>query len=896
MTQNWALGSARCAAIAAALLVIGVVNAGAQAVDALPPIGTPFNGDPRLEPLPVTPLNMIDLPAWCNGTALTMQFPPRVNGQAQSDGDGTADMYVLFYSDTGNRVAQPVVLEAAPRGAATGVTNLTARLFSPIWRLRAVMVSPTYDPSNPAVRLDAVSKIATSSFVTQIYGTNVYVGAFVLPPGSILTAQTPPISGYYQGQTVQLGATFVNDGISPPQTLFKFQDSNGNVLPSLSAPQLVASHKPGDTFYSSIWEVWTVTVPAGTNVSTLTNRSQFLNASGVPLRGFRVKSSGIRIMAPVASVGGTPIPFEDPFALITDGNGRFTPTKFPFDTAATAFFPQRTALITDSGMPEVATSPSGFPIIDPFGKGNVIPIVLQNPFQTVSSGPNSTGPRIRINQTDLDAAAQGGTPRLPAAVENNIASLISAGLLTSDWAPGNRPYQDRLALLGRAINEFVYQPADGANSKDVMNCNACHGRSRTGHAARSLYNLLVGGKPRNAGGFWGSGSAQILNAQERAAGIPGLVFANGSEGNNETVRALALAAPNKHFGMQSAEFVAQQTGNPAGFDATTDLDKDGVANELSVGEVSAMTAWMMQLPVPDHASPALMQALGLNNTSVTQGKTMFRSSIDNGGLGCFTCHKVFHTMTGNTFALTNPETASVVNMVLPTHAADADDVAEGLAQFVGQIGLRLYGDFKTHKMGALMAASGTDTMKTAEVWDAGASFPYLRAGNGGSNLHQVILNHEGVNQANITIVRQAQQNTTSGGVKISNQAIQITNNGAAAIPATSSQPIRVILEGVVTAGITARNAATSAPDGTFRQGASWVIRTPINPGATATVQLSFTNPSWAPLAYDAALQSFANYSEAAFSARAFRDLSPASQQNIVDFLRAQVVADAVEEK
>lgn len=895
MTQNWALGSARRAAIAAALLVLGVVNAGAQAVDALPPIGTPFNGDPRLEPLPVTPLNMVDLPAWCNGAALTMQFPPRVNGQAQSDGDGAADMYVLFYSDTGNRVAQPVVLEAVPKGAAAGVTNLTARLFSPIWRLRAVMVSPTYDPDNPAVRLDAVSKIATSSLVTQIYGTNVYAGAFVLPPGSILTAQTPPITGYYQGQTVHLGATFVNDGTSPPQTLFKFQDANGNVLPSLNAPQLVASHKPGGTFYSSIWEVWTVTVPAGTNVSTLTSRSQFLNAGGVPLRGFRVKSSGIRIMAPVTSAGGTPIPFEDPFALITDANGRFTPTKFPYDAAATAFFPQRTALIADTGMPEVASSPSGFPIIDPFGKGNVIPILLQNPFQTVSSGPNSTGPRIRINQADLDAAAQGSTPQLPAAVEANIASLISAGLLTPDWAPGSRPYQNRLALLGRAINEFVYQPADGANSKDVMNCNACHGRSRTGAAARSLFNLIVSGTPRNPGGFWGSGSAQILNAQERAAGIPGLVFAHGTEGDSESLRSLALAAPNKHFGLQSAEIVGKQTGNPAGFDAITDLDRDGVANELSVGEISAMTAWMTQLPVPDQASPALMQVLGLNSTSVAQGKTLFRSSIDSGGTGCFTCHRVFHTLTGNTFPLTNPETASVVNIVLPTHAADADDVADGLAQFVGQMGLRLYGDFKKHKMGSLMAASGTDTMKTAEVWDAGVSFPYLRAGDGGSNLLQVILNHEGVNQTNITVLRGRQQNTTSGSEHISTQVIQITNNGTTAIPATPAQPIRVILEGVVTAGITARNAA-AAPDGTFRQGASWLIKAPINPGASANVQLSFTNPTWAPLQYDVAVQSFANYSEAAFSARAFRDLSAASQQNVVDFLRAQVVADAVEEK
>jgi hypothetical protein len=893
MTLTRTLGSRLW--IAVVVLFLGAVGLNAQAVNALPPIGTPFAGDPRLEPVPSTPLTMVDLPAWANGTAITMQFPPRVNGQAQSDGDGNADMYVLFYNDNGDRVPQPVILEAVPYGAAAGVTDLIARLFSPVWRLRAVLVSRAYDPNNLPARLDSVAKLTTSDLVTNVYGTNVCVSAFVIPAGSTPTAQTTPISGYFQGQTVQLGATFVNDGVSPPQTLFKFVDAQGRVLPSLTSPQLVASRTAGNSFYSTVWELWTVRVPAGTDVTTLKSRTQFLNTGGVPLAGFKVSAAGIRINAPVTSVNGTPIAFEDPFRLITDANGRFTTAKFPFDLAQTGFFPQRTVLIAETGFPVIASSPGSFPIVDPFGKGNVIPVLLKNPFQTVTSGPNTTGPRIRINQADLDAAAQNSPPLLPPAVETNIASLISAGLLSSTWAPGVLPYQSRLALLGRAINEFVYQPADGANSKDVTSCNACHSRSRVGGTARSLFDLPTNGTERNAGSFWGSGAAELLNSQERATGIPGLTFAHGSMGTSETLRSFSVIAPNTHFGLQSAEFVANQTGHAGGFDATTDFDHDGIANEKSVGEVTAETAWMMTLPVPDQASAALLQILGLDAAAVSEGKRRFRSNIDNGGAACFTCHKVFHPMSSNVFPLKNPETASVTNLTLTTHFADADDVSDGLAQFVGQTGLRLYGDFKKHKMGSLMAASGTDTMKTAEVWDAGISFPYLRAGDGGADLHQVILDHEGVNLSNITIVRGRQQNTTSGGVNISNQAIQIKNNGATTIPASASQPIRVILEGTVTSGVTARNSG-AAPDGTKRQGAFWNITTPIAPGGTATLQLSFVNPVFAALQYDLAVQKFTDYSEAAFSARGFRDLSPALQQNIVDFLRAQVVADAVEQK
>src|SRR5688500_627367 len=97
--------------------VLAVVPLMAQP-PALPQVAAPFARDPRLEPIPASALTLADFPAWANGLPVTMRFPPRVNGQNQSDGDASADLYVLFYSDNGERVNQRVILEAVPKGVA----------------------------------------------------------------------------------------------------------------------------------------------------------------------------------------------------------------------------------------------------------------------------------------------------------------------------------------------------------------------------------------------------------------------------------------------------------------------------------------------------------------------------------------------------------------------------------------------------------------------------------------------------------------------------------------------------------------------------------------------------------------------------------------------------------
>ncbi len=94
---------------------------------------------------------------------------------------------------------------------------------------------------------------------------------------------------------------------------------------------------------------------------------------------------------------------------------------------------------------------------------------------------------------------------------------INEGLLEPEWAPGGRPYQERLALVGKALFKLLWTPEQGANQKDVTTCRACHSQPSDGASSRGLYTLerLIPDRPEigsqtNAGSMFGSGAAELL--------------------------------------------------------------------------------------------------------------------------------------------------------------------------------------------------------------------------------------------------------------------------------------------------------------------------------------------------------------------------------------------------
>ncbi len=865
------------------IVICGLTQA--QLQNGVPQVATPPIGDPRLESVGAA-TNLADFTVYYNGNPMNMRFPARVNGQVESDGDRHADMWILFNSATGQPVNQPAVIEAVPNGVASGISALVPRQFSANWAVHAVTVSPSYDPNNLSTRIDSGAKVASSTLVVNDYRTNIFLYAPVVASGSTNPAgSSAPMQVFFNAQTVTIVPFDVGDGPFNPQIMFKFVDPTGAVQ---GAPQLVAAAAPGATFFSPIWEIWSVNVPTGTNVS------QFKSVAQVASSGFPIKSSGIRISGPVTAVNGASVPIEGVMTYLTDSGGLFNTQKFPFDVAATPFRPARSFFISTimagGTTPPPPPNTTNFPLVTPTAQGNVIPLLLTNPFQVKTSGPNSTGPFVRIDQQDLDNSfLNNNPPLLPSAIEANFTSLIKAGLLTSDWAPtGTHSYQDRLSLVGRALFELVWDPEEGADQKSVTNCLSCHSQPNAGGAARALFSQST----LHPASMWGGGAEELMVTQLKAAGVPGLTNPHGSLGSFPTIRGAISGASDDHFGIQTSEKVANLLGNPGGYDAVDDPDHDGVANEQSVGETTAETVFLMSLAVPNPASPAMMNTLGVTQQSVQNGETLFRNSVDNGGVYCNSCHRVFYAFPGGTtFQVKNPQTNSALSIQVPFHTADAQDVSDGLAQTVGQPGLRLFGDVKLHKLGALDKSSGTDTIKTAEVWDAGSVYPFLRDGSAGSNLLAAILAHEGTYPSSINVTLGPQTNSSG----TSTQKVTVKNLSTKTITGTANAPIRVVLTGAMTTGIQATLGATAGPDGTFRQGAYWKITSSIFPGASATVTLSFSNPAAATLQYGLAIQDNPGFSEAVASIQAFKLLTIAQQTDITNFLRAQLINDQIAE-
>ncbi len=857
---------------------------------ALPQVSAPPAGDPRLEPIPSGAVELVGVAAAGNGEALTMAFPPRVNGQNQADGDRHADLWVLFNASTGARINQPPVVETTPYGAVSGTTDLSARMFSANWDVHALLVDGSYDPGNPATRIDAASKIGTSLLVVKDYQTNIYFNGPVVPNGSVSDALSPqPIQVYANSQLISLVPYEVDDGPFPAQIMFRFTNASGQVL---GAPYLVASHVPGQSFYSPIYDIVSVQVPNGFDITRIQSETD------VTSRRFPRSSAQIRVNAPVIAIGGTPVTFVDPFSLLTDASGKFDASKFPFARAATATSPLQEFAITQitaaGGFPIPPVNNSNFPLVANGDVGNVIPLILSNPLQLLSSGPNSAGPAVRFEQADLDNAHAGGTPKLPPAIEANFAQLISAGLLAPEWAPnGGHSYQERLSLVGQALFERVWQTPQGADPKDVVGCLSCHSLPMVGGAGRNRFNLPSPNslKPNaviNPASIWGDGPEELLYQQLLAAGVTGLVKPGpfGGTGIITDLRSAINGAANLHFGIQTTEFVA---GSASGVDATTDKDHDGVANEMSAGEVTAMTAYLLTFDLPHAASADAESRIGISDADVRAGKKLFRTSTAAGGAGCASCHTVFMPLKSNVYQLGNPQTASVFPITLPVQTADQDDVADGLAQSVGQIGLHMYGDLKVHNMGSADTGSGTSRLKTAELWDAASTAPYLRDGSA-PDLLTAIEAHTGVTFNGVSIRRGAQTNRRVQGRRMSEIAVTMRNVSGQVIEASAEAPLRLIVTGALPKEASAANA-TPTTWGSRRQGAFWSLTERLPAGASKTFLLQFDNPQSAALRFDLAVQTDAGYSEAVASSAAFAALSPSQQNQVISFLRAQTIDD-----
>lgn len=193
----------------------------------------------------------------------------------------------------------------------------------------------------------------------------------------------------------------------------------------------------------------------------------------------------------------------------------------------------------------------------------------------------------------------------------------------------------------------------------------------------------------------------------------------GRKGEFATVRAFDLGALQFHHGMQPVEIVGEGV----------DADGDGVVDEVTVGEVSALHIHNVLLPAPrqERRSP-----------SSRRGGRLFRE------IGCADCHVPVLRTRSRRLPVSFPEVetdpgANVYRRLNLKRWARFPGAGRGVA-------VRLFADLKRHDMGPDLAEDAGSPLDahftTARLWGVADTAPYLHDGRA-STLTEAILWHGG---------------------------------------------------------------------------------------------------------------------------------------------------------
>jgi hypothetical protein len=199
----------------------------------------------------------------------------------------------------------------------------------------------------------------------------------------------------------------------------------------------------------------------------------------------------------------------------------------------------------------------------------------------------------------------------------------------------------------------------------------------------------------------------------------------GRKGENHTMRDFDRAALQFHFGIEAVEVVGEDV----------DRDGDGVVNEATVGELTALHVFDVTNP------PPVQERL---RGSASRGLELFETT------GCTTCH-VRELITRSRFlplAFPDERTAPFDNIYAEI---DLVEVGFELVRFEdGSEGVRvpLHADLKRHDMGPELAETfsggeiGNADFTTARLWGIRDTAPYLHDGRA-TTLHEAIIAHGG---------------------------------------------------------------------------------------------------------------------------------------------------------
>lgn len=230
------------------------------------------------------------------------------------------------------------------------------------------------------------------------------------------------------------------------------------------------------------------------------------------------------------------------------------------------------------------------------------------------------------------------------------------------------------------------------------------------------------------------------------------------KGSVAFLRDFVRGAADNEIGMQPDEMVG----------VGVDQDKDGVVDEFTVGDITAITLYMAAQPRPvtmtelNTKDPVTYPLTSAQLTAISAGQTLFTQA------NCSGCHVPSLTMNDPVFRepsananyrdSTFPSGANPVNLGLdPTKPAtfnfltDPEQVVFKAAANGGAI-VPLYSDLRWHDMGTGLAeaideaGNGASVFITKPLWGVGSTAPYMHDGRA-PTLTAAILTHGGEAQA-----------------------------------------------------------------------------------------------------------------------------------------------------
>ncbi len=195
----------------------------------------------------------------------------------------------------------------------------------------------------------------------------------------------------------------------------------------------------------------------------------------------------------------------------------------------------------------------------------------------------------------------------------------------------------------------------------------------------------------------------------------------GRKGENFSMRDFDRGATQFHFGIQPVEVVGEDV----------DEDRDGVVNEITVAEMSALHVFDVTNPRPRRRSL---------DPKTRAGLAAFHR------VGCASCHRPTLTTRSTHLTLAHPEVAT------EPHAniyAQIDLRKAGFGRSGSGLKVPLFADLKRHKMGDRLAESceacteiANDEFTTARLWGIADTAPYLHDGRA-TTLFEAIEFHGG---------------------------------------------------------------------------------------------------------------------------------------------------------